>query len=60
MTVKLLSQHHLESLTKKGDAQARLSLHLSNCHIVGNHMSGLNYAFTITFESVARIRYKLK
>ena len=24
-------------------AQARLSLHLSKCHIVGNHMSRLNY-----------------
>ena len=24
-------------------AQARLSLHLSKCHIVGTHMSRLNY-----------------
>ena len=24
-------------------AQARLSLHLSKCHIVGNHMSRLNF-----------------
>ena len=28
-------------MLKKGDAQARLSLHLSKCHIVGNHMSRL-------------------
>ena len=39
MTVKLLTEHHLEFLRlKKGAAQARLSLHLSKCHIVGNHM----------------------
>ena len=38
MTVKLLSEHHLEFLSLKGAAQARLSLHLSKCHIVGNHM----------------------
>ena len=28
-------------MLKKGDVQARLSLHLSKCHIVGNHMSRL-------------------
>ena len=37
MTVKLLAEHHLELLT----AQARLSLHLSKCHIVEHHMSRL-------------------
>ena len=41
MTVKLLTEHHLEFLSLKGVAQARLSLHLSKCHIVGNHMSRL-------------------
>ena len=30
-------------MTEKEAAQARVSLHLSKCHIVGNHMSGLNY-----------------
>ena len=39
MTVKLLSEHHLEFLRLKGAAQACLSLHLSKCNIVGNHMS---------------------
>ena len=45
-SVKLLNDHHLEflSLTLLQDAaQARLSLHLSECHNVGNHMSRLNY-----------------
>ena len=33
LSVKLLADHHLEEA-----AQACLSLHLSKCHIVGNHM----------------------
>ena len=42
MTVKLLSEHHLGFLSLKGGcAQARLSIHLTKCHIVGNHMSQL-------------------
>ena len=36
MVVKLLAKNHLELL---------MSAHLSKCHIVGNHMSGINYAF---------------
>ena len=43
MSVKLLTDHHLEYLSLKGAAQARQSLHLSKCHIVGNIMSLLNY-----------------
>ena len=34
---------HLEYLSLKKDAQARLSLHFTKCHIVGNLMSRLNY-----------------
>ena len=45
MTVKLLTEH-LGVTKRKGAAQARLSLHLSNYHIVGNHMSRLNYRLT--------------
>ena len=42
MTHKLLTGHHFEFLSlKKEAAQARLSLHISKCHIVGNHMSWL-------------------
>ena len=43
MTVKLLTERHLEFLSIKGAAQAHLILHLSKCHIVGNHMPRLNY-----------------
>ena len=41
MTVKLLTEHNLEFLSLKEAAQARLSLHLSKCHIVENNMSQL-------------------
>ena len=49
MTVKLLIERHLESLslTVAQAAQAGLSLHLSKCHIVGNHMSRLIYIYVI-------------
>ena len=44
MSVKLLNKLHLVILSYKMEAaQARLSLHLSKCHIVGNHMSRLNF-----------------
>ena len=43
MYVNLLTAHHLEFLSLKEAAQARMSLHLSKCHIVGNHMSWLKY-----------------
>ena len=39
MIVKLLTEHHLEFLSLKEAAEARLSLHMSKCYIVGNHMS---------------------
>ena len=39
MTVKLLTQHHLEFLILKGGYTGRMSLHLSKYHIVGNHVT---------------------
>ena len=39
MSVKLLIEQHLEFLSLKEAAQARLSLQLSKFHIVGTHMS---------------------
>ena len=36
MIVKLLTEHHLEFLSLKGASEARPSLHLSKCQIVGN------------------------
>ena len=45
MSVKLLTKHLLEVLSlnvyANEAAEARLSLHLSKCNIVGNHMSWL-------------------
>ena len=43
MTVKLLTEQHLEFLRLKEAAQARPSLFMSKCHIVGNQMSRPNY-----------------
>ena len=45
MTVKLLTELHLEFLSLKGGCKARLSLHLSKRHIVGNHMSWLIFNY---------------
>ena len=39
MSVELLIEHYFEFLSLKEAAQARLSLHLSKCHIVRNHLS---------------------
>ena len=41
VSVELLTEHLLEFLSLKGAAGARLSLHLSKCHIFGNYMSWL-------------------
>ena len=38
MTLRQLTKQHLKFLSLKGAAQARLSLNLSKCHIVGNHV----------------------
>ena len=40
MIGKLLTAHHLEFLSLKKAAEARLSVHLSKCQIVGNSCSG--------------------
>ena len=46
MSVKLPLEHHLEFLSLKGAAKARLSLRMSKRHIVGNLMSRLKYKST--------------
>ena len=43
MTVNLLTEQHLGFSALKEAAQARLSLFMSKCHIVGNHMLRLLY-----------------
>ena len=40
--IKLQIEHHLEFLSLKEAAEARLSLHVSKCHIVGNLMPRLD------------------
>ena len=47
MTVKLLTEHHLEFLSLKEASMALPSLHLSKCQIVGNLMSRLIFSFQI-------------
>ena len=47
MIVKLLTEHHLEFLSFKEAAEARLSLHLSKCRIVGNLMPRLIVQFVL-------------
>ena len=51
MNVKLLTKHHLEFLSLKGGCKAGLTLQLSKCHIIGNHMSRLIFSqFFKTFK----------
>ena len=47
MIFKLLTEHHMQFLSLKKAAEARPSLHLSKCQIVGNPMRRLNYHFYI-------------
>ena len=53
MTDKLLTEPHLRFLSLKEAAQARLNLHLSKYHIVGNHVSLLNYNIMIMLTYIA-------
>ena len=52
MIVKLLTDYHLEFLSLKEATEARPSLHLSKCHIVGNLMHWL-----ISIQPVENILY---
>ena len=50
--LRLLTKHHLEFLSCK----VRLSLHLSKCQIVGNHMRRLNFVTnTIKVEEAQQL-----
>ena len=55
MSVELLIEQHLECLSLKEVAQARLSLHMSKYHIVGNHMSRLICSCMDDFIGLKRI-----
>ena len=41
MSVKLLTEHHLEFLNLKGSYTGSSESTLVKCHIIGNHMSQL-------------------
>ena len=43
MIVKLLTEHHLEFLSLKGGCRGLSESTLVKYHIVGNHVSWLNY-----------------
>ena len=45
MTVKLLTEHHLEFLSLKGGRTGSSESTLVKHHLVGNHMSRLKYNF---------------
>ena len=55
MTVKLLSEHTFEFEALRESEKARLSLHLSKCYIVGNHMSSLIMVIKKDFEKLIRL-----
>ena len=46
MIVKLLTEYPLKFLSLKETAEARPSLHMSKCHIVGHLMPRLLYNFS--------------
>ena len=45
MSVKILTEHHLEFLSLKGGCVCSSESTYVNCHIVGNHMSWLIIVF---------------
>ena len=53
MIVKLLTENHLEFLSLKEVAEARVSLHLSKCHIVGNLMPRLIYFISFSISGIS-------
>ena len=55
MSVKLLTEHNLEFLSLKEATQARLSLHLSKCRIVGNHMPRLRLKSNLYMSASVKI-----
>ena len=55
MLLKLLTKRHLELLSLKGGRTGSSGSRLAKCHIVGNHMSRLNYV--PAHENFARIAH---
>ena len=61
MTVKLLTENTRSFYAEKEAAEARLSLHLSKCHVVGNHMSRLisTFIMKVTFLAHMSMKYSM-
>ena len=55
MSVKLQTEQHLEFLSSKGGCKSTLD----KGHIVGNHMSRLNYYLMISAEAVKDTAWKV-
>ena len=55
MTVKLLSEQHLELLSLKEDAHASYSLHMSKYHIAVNHMSRLIFYHHMLYDPMQNV-----
>ena len=55
MTVKLVTEPHLQFQMEA--VQARLNLPFSRCHVVGNHMSRLNYENKNSNAEQAKTKY---
>ena len=60
MSVKLLTEHHLEFLSLTEAAPACLSLHLSKCHIVGNILRKTIEGYLESVPSLTFITIKTK
>ena len=56
MSVRLLTEQYLELLSFKGGCRGSLSLHLSKCHIVGNHVPRLKCKFV---KAMTRSHYPM-
>ena len=52
LSVKLLTEHHLEFLSLKGDCTDSSESSLVKMHIVENHMSRLNYIVSVHYNTL--------
>ena len=60
MSIELLTEHHLEFLSLTGGWTGSSESTLAKCHIIGNHISWLNYddnEITALFISTLRLDF---
>ena len=58
MTVRLLTEHHLEFLSLKVGYTGSSESTLAKCHIVGNHVSMLNYDLLLNYLLALHLSFK--